>query len=284
MTISADVVKDLRERTGAGMMDCKRALADAGGDMEKAIDALRKSGLAKAAKRSGRTAAEGLIGEMVSANTTILVEVNCETDFVCKTDEFRNYVKNITEHVSKTQPKDMDVLLASTFNGKKLSDLETDMVSKVGEKLGVRRFVIKHHDGKTTKAFSYLHAGSKIGVIAVFEDPNNKLTESIGKDVAMHVAAMNPQFVRKSDVPETVIAQEKEIYKAQMATEKKPPEVLEKIILGKVNKFLSEVCLEDQIFVRDTTGKQSVSSMLKALDPAIKIKEIVRMQVGEAAK
>ncbi len=284
MTITAEVVKDLRERTGAGMMDCKRALAETGGDMEKAIESLRKAGLAKAAKKAGRTASEGLIGELATANSITMVEVACETDFVCKTDQFRNFVTNVTSHVSKMNPKDMDALLQSSFEGKKLIDVQNSMVATIGENLGVRRFAVKKFDGKATKGYSYVHAGSKIGVIAIFDDPNNKLTETAGKDVAMHVAAMNPQFVRRSDVSTDVIEKEKEVYKAQMAKENKPPEVLEKILIGKVNKFLSEVCLEDQIFIRDTTGKQSVSGMLKALDPSIKIKEVVRLQVGEGSK
>lgn len=282
MTISAETVKELRERTGAGMMDCKRALSDSGGDMEKAIDSLRKAGLAKAAKKASRSASEGLVCLKIDNDVITMVEVNCETDFVCKTDDFQSFVKNVTNHVSATKPADMDALLASQMNGKKLNDLQTELVAKIGENLGIRRFAIKKA-GAGIKVNNYVHAGSKIGVVALFEDPNNKLTDAAAKDVAMHVAAMNPQFVRRGDVPEDVIAREKEVFKGQMANEKKPPQVLEKIIEGKLNKYLSEICLEDQIFIRDAQGKQSVGNMLKALDPAIKIKEVVRFQVGEKA-
>lgn len=281
MNISAETVKELRERTGAGMMDCKRALAESGGDVDKAIESLRKSGLAKAAKKATRTASEGLIGLDSTNNQITMVEVFCETDFVCKTDDFQNFVKNITAHVAKIAPKDMDVLLNSVVNRKKLGDFQIELIAKIGENLGVKRFVIKKFDGNKLKASHYVHAGSKIGVVVVFDDPSNKLTDTAAKDVAMHVAAMNPHYIRKSDVSEAILAKEREVFQAQVANEKKPPQVLGKIIEGKLSKYLSEICLEDQIFIRDTSGKQTVAQMLGALDKGIKIKEIVRFQVGE---
>lgn len=284
MNITAETVKELRDRTGAGMMDCKRALAATNGDIEKALDDLRKQGLAKAASKSARKAAEGLIGKHADNTSVTFVEVNCETDFVCKTDDFQNFVKDITEYIVKTKPASLEALLAADFHGKKLEDYQKALVAKIGENLGVRRFITKTFDGKATKGITYIHAGSKIGVVVVFEDPAGKLTEEVGRDVAMHVAAMNPHFTRKEEVPADVIAREKDVYRAQMAAEKKPPQVLEKIIEGKVNKYFSEICLEDQIFVKDTTGKQSVNQMLKAVDPAIRIKEFVRYQVGEGVK
>lgn len=284
MTVTAETVKELRERTGAGMMDCKRALSETKGDMEKAIDSLRKQGLAKAAKRAGRTAAEGLVNCLITGNSAVLSEVNCETDFVCKTDEFQKYVKDIANHIAKTMPFDLNALLSSSMNGRAISDIQTEMIARIGENLGVRRFVIKNFDGKGVKLGAYVHAGSKIATIVLFNDPNGKLTEEAARDVAMHVAAMNPHFVRRSDVPQDVQEREKEIYRGQMANEKKPPEVIEKILLGKLGKYLSEICLEDQVFVRDATGKQTIATMLKVIDAAIKIKEFVRFQVGEGAK
>lgn len=281
MNISAETVKELRERTGAGMMDCKRALCECGGDIEKALDSLRKQGLAKAAKKASRTASEGLVANVIAKDLITMVEVNCETDFVCKTDEFQKFVKDVAAHVARALPKDMDAFLASTMNGKKITDIQTEMVARIGENIGVRRFVVKKFDGKALKVGHYIHAGSKIGVVVLFDDPNDKLTDVAAKDAAMHVAAMNPQYVRKTDLPETVIAREKEVFKGQMANEKKPPEVLEKIIAGKLNKYLSDICLEDQIFIRDATGKQSVGQMLKQLDSSIKIREFTRYQVGE---
>lgn len=280
MNISAETVKELRERTGAGMMDCKRALADSSGDVEKALDLLRKQGLAKAAKKASRTAAEGLIGMINTGKAVAMVDVNCETDFVCKTDEFQKFVKDVTELVSKNNPKDIEALLSSTLHGKKLGDTLTEMVARIGENIGIRRFTVKNFGGSVGQG-TYVHAGSKIGVVALFDDPSGKLTEAAGRDVAMHVAAMNPQYVSKNNVPESFIAKEKEVFAAQMAKEKKPPEVMEKIIAGKLNKYLSEICLEDQIFVRDASGKQTVGQMLKAVDPTIKIREVTRYQVGE---
>lgn len=281
MNISADVVKELRERTGAGMMDCKRALVDCSGDIEKAIDNLRKAGLAKAAKKASRNASEGLIGSVVTPTAITMVEVNCETDFVCKTDEFQKYVKDLTDLVANSKPANLEGLLNSNLHGKKIADIQTEMVARIGENIGARRFITKNFDGNATKASIYVHAGSKIGVTVLFDDPNNKLTDTASKDVAMHIAAMNPTYIRKTDVAETTIAREKEVFSAQMANEKKPPEVLAKIIEGKVNKYLSEVCLDDQIFVRDPSGKQTVSQMLKTVDSAIKVKEFIRYQVGE---
>ncbi|OGQ48263.1 MAG: translation elongation factor Ts [Deltaproteobacteria bacterium RIFCSPLOWO2_02_FULL_47_10] len=283
MNITAETVKELRDRTGAGMMDCKRALGETGGDLEKAIDCLRRQGLAKAAKRAGRSASEGLVGSLVAKDSIIVTEVNCETDFVCKTDEFQKFSKEITAHVANTNPKDMDALLNSTMHGKKVKDLQTELIAKIGENLGVRRFVVKDISGKNVKHSQYIHPGSKIGVAVIFDDPDGKLTDEAGRNVAMHVAAMNPQFVRKSDVPEAVLAREKEVFLGQLASEKKPPQVLEKIVVGKLAKYLSEICLEDQIFVRDPAGKQTVQQMLTSAAPKVTIKEFIRYQVGEKA-
>lgn len=280
MNISSETVKELREKTGAGMMDCKRALVETSGNMEKALDQLRKQGLVKAANRSTRIAAEGMISMAVDGDAITMVEVNCETDFVCKTDDFQNYVKSITLHIIKTKPASIDALLSSSMNSQKISDTQTALVAKIGENIGVRRFAIKTGVKKGT----YIHAGSKIGVVVTFDDPSNKLTNEIARDVAMHVAAMDPQYVRKTDVPESFIAKEKKLYAEQVANEKKPAEVLEKIIAGKLNKNLADICLEDQLFVKDPLGKQTVAQMLKGCDPQIKIKEFVRYQVGEGMK
>ncbi|MBI2092673.1 MAG: elongation factor Ts [Deltaproteobacteria bacterium] len=284
MNISADSVKELRERTGAGMMDCKKALSENSGDINKAIESLRKHGLAKAAKKASRSASEGLVCQFVSDKLIVMADVNCETDFVCKTDEFQNFVKNVTAHIAKTNPENMEALLASSMNGKKLSDIQTEMVAKIGENIGVRRFAIKKAGEGKTKTGCYVHAGSKIGVIVIFEDPSGKLSDTAARDVAMHVAAMNPTYVRKSDISKEFIAKEKEVFQAQMAEEKKPPQVMEKIIEGKLNKYLSEICLEDQIFIRDPSGKTTVAQMLKTADASVKIREFVRFQVGEGVE
>ncbi|HPW45964.1 MAG TPA: translation elongation factor Ts [bacterium] len=282
MTISSEIVKELREKTGAGMMDCKRALSESNGDMEAAIESLRKKGVATAEKKSVRVAADGLIGHDISADGKVatLVEVNCETDFVTKTEDFRGYVSRVTEIVRDRNPADLDGLLATTVDGKSVKDIQTDVVAKIGENINARRFA-RVEIGAGKKLAQYIHAGSKIGVVVVYNDPNAKLDDTTGREVAMHVAAMHPQYVNKSDVPESVIAKEKEIMLAQMGETKKPAEILEKILGGKINKFYTEICLSEQVYVRDPDGKSSVGGWLKKIDSAITIDSFVRFQVGE---
>lgn len=283
MSITPEQVKNLREKTGAGMMDCKKALGETAGDMEKATELLRKWGIATAEKKSGRVAADGTIGHYFASDGKmgVLVEVNCETDFVVKTPDFQNYVKTLTNIVREKGPKDMDALFNVNHDGTTIRELETNLVAKIREKLGVRRFVRWEADGKNSKIAQYIHAGSKIGVMVSFADPQSKLADAQAREVAMHVAAMSPQYVGKEEVPESVIAKEREILLSQMAKEKKPPEILEKIVSGKLTKYYSEVCLEDQLFVRDPEGKLTVAKALAKIDPNIKIEKFVRYQVGE---
>jgi elongation factor Ts len=282
MTVTPKLVKELRDKTGAGMMDCKAALAESKGDLEGAVEILRKKGMAIAQKKSGRTAADGLIGHYISGDKdlAVLIEVNCETDFVTKTDDFRNFVSEMTGIVRDSNPKDIDHLMSANFKGRTVKDVQTDVVAKIGENLGVRRFSRIATNGKQKMA-QYIHAGSKIGVVIVFDDPSDKLDTTTAHEIAMHVAAMHPQYVRRTDVPERVIAKEKEIMAAQMGDQKKPPEIMDKILSGKVNKFFTEVCLDDQVYVKDPEGKSSVSSWLKKIDGGIKINSFVRLQVGE---
>jgi len=282
MSISPTMVKELREKTGAGMMDCKKALSESGGDMDAAIELLRKRGVALAQKKAGRTAADGLIGSYLSdgGDLGVLVEVNCETDFVTKTEDFQNFVKTMTEAVRETNPSDLDVLLDTDYKGKKVQEIQTAVVAKIGENLSIRRFARIEIDG-SKKLAQYIHAGSKIGVMAVFNDPSGKLDEATSREVAMHVAAMHPQYVRRDDIPESIIVKEREIMLAQMGETNKPPEILEKILVGKINKFYTEICLEDQVYVRDPDGKASVGKWLKKIDDGIKIDSFVRLQVGE---
>jgi len=279
------MVKELREKTGAGMMDCKKALAEAGGNMDEAVELLRKSGVALAAKKAGRTAADGLIGWDVASDGKVatLVEVNCETDFVTKTDDFQAFVKDMTEVVRDNNPTDLDALMSVEVSGKSVKDIQTEVVAKIGENLGVRRFErVTASDNQ--KIAQYIHAGSKIGVVVIYDDPNNKLDDTTSREVAMHIAAMHPQYVCKEDVPESVIVKEKEIMAAQMGDTKKPPEIMEKILSGKINKFYTEICLNDQVYVRDPDGKASVSKWLAKVDDAIKVASFVRLQVGEGVE
>ena len=285
MGITPAKIKELREKTGAGMMDCKKALTEAAGDMERAIEVLRKKGVALAAKKMGRVAADGLIGSFLSGDKRlgVLVEINCETDFVTKTEDFQNFLKRITELVRDHNPQDLDALMAWASNGQTVKDEQAALVAKIGENIRVRRFArVGIEDGQ--KMAQYIHAGHKIGVIVVFNDKANKLDETTSREVAMHIAAMNPRYVRRDDVPESVLLKEKEIVKAQMADVNKPPQILEKIVTGKLGRFYTEVCLEDQIYVRDPDGKSSVGAWLKKIDNSIYVDSFVRLQVGEGVE
>lgn len=280
--ITSEMVKDLREKTGAGMMDCKKALEETKGDLNDAVENLRKKGISTAAKKAGRVAADGLIGHYVSgdAKVGVLVEVNCETDFVTKTEDFKKFVGTMTEIVREAKPKDLDGLLSAKHGSATVKELQTAVVAKIGENINVRRFVLVDCNG-ADKLAQYIHAGSKIGVIVKFTDPSGKLDNTTAREVAMHVAAMHPQYVNRNEIPAEVIAKEKEIMLAQMGDQKKPPEILEKIATGKIGKFYTEVCLDDQLYVRDPDGKATVSAWLKKMDNSIAIKSFVRMQVGE---
>lgn len=281
MGISANDVKSLRESTGAGMLDCKKALEEVGGDMTAAVEALRKKGLAKAAKKAGRLANEGMLGHYIEklGRKACLVEVNCETDFVMKTDDFQNFVTRITETVRVQAPSGLEELLATNIGGKTVQVTLVELISKIGENIQIRRF--ERWDGKDQEVIGlYLHAGSKIGSLVGIVDPAGKITPDIAREIGMHVAAMQPQFIRAEEVPSAVLAKEKEIMLATMANGNQPAELKEKIVQGKIGKFYNEVCLENQVFVKDPDGKQSVGKWLKAISPNATIKRFVRFQVG----
>ena len=285
MDVTPAMIKELREKTGAGMMDCKGALSEAAGDMERAVEVLRKKGVALAAKKMGRVAADGLIGSFLSSDKClgVLVEINCETDFVTKTEDFLNFVEKVTEVVRGSAPQDLDALMGVACNGQTVKEEQTALVSKIGENIRIRRFArVGIEDGQ--KLAQYIHAGQKIGVVVVFNDAANKLDDTTSREVAMHIAAMNPRYVRRDDVPESVLLTEKELVRAQMADVNKPPQILEKIITGKLGKFYTEVCLEEQIYVRDPDGKSSVGAWLKKIDGSIRVDSFVRLQVGEGVE
>ncbi|OGQ23018.1 MAG: translation elongation factor Ts [Deltaproteobacteria bacterium RIFCSPLOWO2_02_FULL_44_10] len=283
MSFTATDVKNLREKTGAGMMECKRALVEAKGDMQDALELLRKQGLAIAAKKSARSASEGTIGSWVNAQTyeAGLVEIFCETDFVAKNEGFQHFTSRITKTLSEKKPKDLDALLQLQTTEGTVKDTVTAIVAKIGENVGIRRFVTLSAKNDE-KLGQYIHAGNKIGVLVKLKDPTHKVNDATLRDVAMHIAAMNPQYVRSDEVPDTVLAKEKEILKAQMADQKKPAEIIEKIVSGKMTKFFSEVCLEEQMYVKDVEGKKSVKAFLTSIDPNIRIESFVRYQVGES--
>ncbi|MDP2599529.1 MAG: translation elongation factor Ts [Deltaproteobacteria bacterium] len=275
MSFTATDVKTLREKTNAGMMDCKKALEQAKGNMDQAVEILRKRGLAVAQSKAGRTAAEGILGHYLepAGKAGLLVEVNCETDFVVKTDDFQKFVAHVTERVKAEKPKDLETLL-----GHVKEDL-TALIGKIGENIQVRRF--EHWIARPEKEVVglYLHAGSKIGVLVVISDPEGKVTTDAAKEIAMHVAAMHPGYVRREEVPAEVLDKEREIQRATVDT-KKPPEIQNKIIEGKLNKFFGDCCLEEQIFVKDLEGKKTVRDWLKAISPTARIERFVRLQVG----
>ena len=274
--ISASMVKDLREKTGAGMMDCKKALTETNGDMEKAIEYLREKGITKAAKKSSRIAAEGLVLAYVSddGKTGAAVEVNSETDFVAKNDEFRTFVQALAKQVAINNPADVEALLEEEYideAGKKVSEVLTDKVAKIGENMNIRRFV----RFETTEGLveSYIHGNGKIAVLVKMENADTELA----KDICMQVAAARPEYLNEASVPQERLAKEMEILKAQAMNEGKPEAIAEKVVQGRIGKFYSEICLVDQEFVKNPDMK--VSDLLKSKNA--EIIDFARIEKGE---
>lgn len=263
--ISASLVKELRERTGLGMMECKKALVEADGDIEKAIDDLRKSSGMKAAKKAGRTAAEGVVAVKVSDDNSygVMVEVNSETDFVARDDNFMGFVSQVVEKAFAEKQTDAAALAAS------MEDVRQALVQKIGENINIRRVELL----EAPVVAAYVHSNNRIGVLASLTAG----TADVAKDVAMHVAAVNPQVVKPEDMPEDVVAKEKEIFVAQARESGKPEEIIEKMISGRINKFLSESSLVNQPFVKDPEVK--VGKLVK--DAGGDVQSFVRFEVGE---
>lgn len=258
MAISASQVKELRDKTGAGMMDCKKALTEADGDFEKAVEILRKKGASVAAKRAERTANEGIVLTKIIDNgkTGIIVEVNCETDFVASSDDFLNFANFVLTVVENNKPANVEALLELEYDGKKVGTELTDVIGKIGEKIEVSRFAIEHADNGVV--VDYVHHGAKLAVLIKAENVPAEKTEEFGnmlKDIAMQAAAMKPQYLSREDVPAAIVEKEKEIYKEVAAKEGKPENILERIAEGKLNKFYEEVCLIDQAFIKDNAKK-----------------------------
>ncbi|MDY2793919.1 MAG: translation elongation factor Ts [Peptostreptococcus porci] len=284
MAITAQMVKELRESTGAGMMDCKKALTEADGDMERAIDILREKGLSKAAKKADRIAAEGLVTIKLNADNTVaaITEVNSETDFVAKNEDFKVFVNDVTEMVLDADFADVATLLAAQHKeGKALQDVLNDRIATIGEKLDVRRFEKVSTNGVIS---GYIHGGGKIGVLVVLDtDSKDEQVSKLGKDIAMQVAAMNPKYISRDDVDQEYIAHEKEVLTQQALNEGKPAEIVEKMVVGRLNKELKEVCLMDQVYVKDSelTISKLVASVEKSVGSSIKVSKVVRYEVGE---
>ena len=270
---SASDVKDLRERTGAGMMDCKKALQESNGDMDKAIDWLRENGMAKAAKKEGRIAAEGITKMLIDGNKAVILEVNSETDFVAKNEKFTKFVDELADVLMNNDVTDMDSALKLSTPSGTISDMVASAIAQIGEKISFRRFkkVVK----TDSQVFgSYSHMGGRIGSLVVLEGAN----EEVAKEVAMHLAAMNPLYLNSSEVPADVLEREKDVMREQLLNEGKPADRIDNILVGKVNKFYSEICLEDQIFIK-AENKETVKQYVEANGG--KIVSMVRYEVGE---
>lgn len=268
MAVTAALVKELRERTGAGMLDCKKALVETDGDIELAIENMRKSGQAKAAKKAGRIAAEGVIVTKVANGVATMMEINSETDFVARDDGFLAFSSKLIDHASANKFNDIDSLNNSEIDGTKVSDLRDTLVAKIGENISPRRVISVEGDNLA----GYVHGG-RIGVIAIL----NGGDEELAKDIAMHVAAASPQYVKPEDVPAEVVAKEKEIQLDIAVQSGKPAEIAEKMVTGRMKKFTGEVSLTGQPFIKDPS--MTVGALLKSKDADVI--NFVRFEVGE---
>ena len=272
MEVTAAMVKELREVTGAGMMDCKKALAECNGDMQASIDWLREKGIAKSAKKESRIAAEGLANIYIKDNKAVILEVNSETDFVSKNEEFTGMIDTIGTYILDSDAKTLeDALKVNTLEGT-IEDLIIAKTAKIGEKLSLRRLEVVEKSADEVFG-SYLHMGGKIAVLTVLKGAN----ESVAKDVAMQAAAMRPSYVFTTDVPEDVLAQERKIQKELAMSEGKPADIAEKMVEGRIKKFYKEICLAEQPFIKD--GDMSVSEYVKKNNG--EIINMIRYEVGE---
>jgi len=268
MTITAQMVKELRDKTGAGMMDAKKALVEAEGDMEKAQEILRQKGIASAAKKMDRIAAEGRVESYVDANGGAMIEVNCETDFVAKNEEFVNLTKGLAQHVEESKPADVDALLAIHCEkcGKVIADALKEKIASIGEKITVRRFV--RYEGNVA---TYVHNG-KIGVLLNTDNKNDELTN----DLCLHIASCAPQFVTRAEIPQSVIDEETRIEMGKEDLLKKPEQIRAKIVEGRINKLMAERCLLDQPFVKDPS-----MTIAQLIEGKLSVKAFTRYELGE---
>lgn len=279
---TAQDVKDLREKTGCGMMDCKKALTEANGDAEKAIELLREKGLATAAKKSGRIAAEGIVDAYTDGNVGVLVEVNAETDFVAKNEEFRTFVSAVAKQIADNNPADVDALLEQNFDGGTVRDALTEKIAKIGENMNIRRF--ERYEGIVE---TYIHGGGRIGVIVGFDTTAEAAATDdfkvLAKDIAMQIAAIFPQYVAPENVPADVVAKEKEILTVQAMNEGKPANIAEKMVEGRIKKYYKDVCLLEQPFIKD--GDKSVAAVIKEVSAKIgapiTVTKFARLEKGE---
>ncbi|MBM7572052.1 translation elongation factor Ts [Aquibacillus albus] len=275
MAITAQLVKELREKTGAGMMDCKKALQETDGDIEKAVDYLREKGISKAAKKADRIAAEGSTHIEVDGNSAVLLEVNCETDFVTKNDQFKNLLTELGNHLVKQKPDSVETALKQKLHGEgqEVEEYINSSIAKIGEKISLRRFTI--FEKTDNDAFgAYIHMGGNIGVLTLLEGSTDQET---AKDISMHIAAVNPKYVSRDQVSAEEVDKEREVLKTQALNEGKPEKIVEKMVEGRLGKYFEEVCLLEQSFVKDPD--QKVKKLVESKGASVK--GFVRYQVGE---
>ncbi len=278
MAISSELVKKLRDKTGAGMMDCKKALDESNGELEKAIEILRKKGAATAAKRADKAANEGIVVSKISddAKHGILIEINCETDFVARGEDFITFANSVAQIVFDKSPNTVEALLSLPHpNGKTVADALSDLVGKVGEKTEIRRIFILNAEGAFLE--SYIHMGSKLGVLVEFAAEYTPANKLIARDIAMQVAAMNPIVVSRDKVSKDLLDKEVEIYRQQAKNEGKPEQIAEKIATGRLEKYFQEVVLLEQSFIKDA-GK----AVKDLLSPNVSVRQFKRFQLGES--
>lgn len=283
--ITASMVSELRAKTGAGMMDCKKALGETGGDMETAIDYLRKKGLSAAAKKAGRIAAEGMVVAAGEGSVGTIVEVNAETDFVAKNAGFQAFSAGVAEAVVAARPQDLEALMAASFpgTGRTVAEEQTHQVATIGENINIRRFA-RFETGAGLVA-SYVHAGGKIGVLVELgtEKHDDERVAVLARQLAMHVAAANPQYLDRQEVPAEVIDREKDIMRVKAKESGKPDNIIEKILDGQINKFFGEICLLEQAYVIDPDQKivKVVDALGKEIGASVKLTRFARFQLGE---
>ena len=289
--ITSQMVKELREMTQAGMMDCKKALIEADGDMDKAVEWLREKGLAAAAKKAGRIAAEGVVTSYVSADAKVgvVVEVNCETDFVAKTDNFINFAKNVAKHVAMANPADIDELMNQKFvddESKTITDLVSDATVSIGEKISIRRFA--RYEAQNGVVESYIHMGGKIGVLLQVANDNDATMaadefKTFYHDVALQIAAARPTYVRPEEVPAETLENERKILRAQAMEEGKPEDIANRMVEGRIKKYYKDVCLLEQPFVKDgdKSIKQVMAETAKAIGANLDLVKFERFERGE---
>ncbi len=290
MSITADDVKRLRETTGAGIMDCKRALAESNGDIEKAIEILRKKGIAKAEKKISRETKDGLIATYIQPDHRlgVLVEVNCETDFVAKTDDFKNFVNQLALHIGTKKPADTATLLQQTFlndPGKTVEEVQKSLIGKIGENISIKRF--ECYESTDGMIDSYIHPGSKLGVLVEISSNSHDVMgrsefRNFVHDIAMQIAASNPLVVHRNDLSPEIVQREMNIYKSQVIEQKKPEHIAEKIAQGKMEKYYQEVCLLEQSYIKDPniTIQALLKDLIGKIGSEVSIKRFARFQLG----